>query len=302
MKVILWHLCLVTVLACATGRAAADVVIEDNGVSMSREELQYIVAQWSARMRQDAANDIGDRTELLNMALASKKIAAEADKLTPEKDGDLYWEKELKVRKTLQQFMVDKFIESIEPPDLSALAQERYLTEKDKYAWVPPQYLTSHILWLCVPKQGCNARAKLPEAQKVLDELRAGADFGAMVAKYSQDPGSKGKGGRFDQWLSPRQEGVDPAYVKGAFSIENKGEYSDVVVSQFGLHILRLDDVRESYYKPYEEVKLQILRDLAQEYAQLSIKIFDEGYRFSDQLSIDGDAMEEIFAPYKAAE
>ena len=76
---------------CLTANVSAQkYVVEDGGIGLSAPELEYIVRHWTPEMQQAAANDMGDRLELLNMALASKKIAAEADKLT-EADGDVYW-------------------------------------------------------------------------------------------------------------------------------------------------------------------------------------------------------------------
>ena len=293
---------LALVLTCVSPQVMAEAVISDQGVSMSREELEFIVANWPTQLQQDAASDLGNRLELLNQAVASKKIAREPYALTPAQDGDTYWQKELRVRKVLRDFMVSRFIASIEVPDMSGLAKERYLTEKDKYARVPPGRLTSHILLRCGGGVECEPEAMKAHADRILAELRAGGDFGAMVLKYSEDPGSRLRKGRFDQWLEPGMEGVDRNYLKGAFAIENQGDYSEVVVSQFGYHIIRLDEIREGYYRTYEEVERDIIEALRDEYGRLQVKIFDEGYRFSDELYIDGNAMEEIFAPYKAAD
>jgi hypothetical protein len=68
----------------AVSTLAEEYVIEDDGVGMSLEELSYLVQFWSPDMQQAAANDPGDRIELLNMSLAAKKIAREADKVTRE--------------------------------------------------------------------------------------------------------------------------------------------------------------------------------------------------------------------------
>ncbi len=80
---------------------------------------------------------------------------------------------------------------------MTALAAERYQTEKDKYALVPEERYSSHILLLCEPGV-CDRDARRVEAQKILDELKAGADFRELAGKYSEDPGSKDEGGQFD--------------------------------------------------------------------------------------------------------
>lgn len=293
-------LCLVWVTGPALGQ---DVVISDDGVTMSRAELEYIVSKWKPDMQQGAANNLSARFELLNLAFASKKIAGEADNLSPETDGAVYWEKELLIRELKHQFMVQQFLDSIPLPDLEGLAQERYATEKDKYARVPPQRLSSHILLLCPRGDGsCDRPATQARAQQILTELQDGAEFEALVKAHSQDPGSNNNKGRFDKWLDPGTTDVDRAYLRALFALEKEGDYSGVISSQFGFHIIRLDKVRESYYKTFEEVRPAIMKDLGKEYLDLKVKIFDEGYRFTDELYIDGDTMEEIFSKYKTEE
>ena len=299
-----WVHSLLVVIVCSASThvmAEAEAVISDQGVSLSGEELEYIVSQWPPRLQQTAANDIADRAELLNKALASKKIASQAMQLTPQADGDAYWRKELLVRKTLQQFMVSEFMQSIDVPDMSGLAMERYLAAKDKYAWVAPSRLSSHILLRC-GDTSCDPKELKEHAERLLLELRAGGDFEAMVLKYSEDPGSRLKKGRFDQWLDAGSNNVDRKYLEGVFSITEVGAYSDVVVSSFGYHIIRLDELREGYYQPFEAVKGKIITDLGNEYGKLAVKNFDEAFRFTDDLYIDGDAMEMIFDKYKSTE
>ena len=99
----------------------------------------------------------------------------------------------------------------------------------------------------------------------------------------------------------PRTE-VDRQYLMATLAIENEGDYSEVVISAFGFHIIRLDKAQAMYYKSFDEVKGKIVADLQQEYGQMQVQLFEQEYQFSDDLYIDGDAMEEIFAPYQTTE
>ena len=305
MKVILRRNCLAFFLVLFSASSVAQVVVRDRGIDMSRAEVEYIVSQWNSRMQQDAANSLGDRTELLNKAMASKKLALESAQMTPEKDGDAYWHKELMLRQALQSFMVRRFMQTIQMPDMTELAKERYATQKKKYAAVPPRRLTSHILVLCpTGNKSCNREEAREKADRILAELKAGGDFEALVEKYSQDQASKNRKGRFDKWLEPEmpRSEVDRQYLVATLAIENEGDYSDVVISAFGFHIIRLDKAQDMYYKSFDEVKDKIVADLQQEYGQMQVQLFEQEYQFSDDLYLDGDAMEEIFAPYKTAE
>ena len=292
------HLALFVMLAAFP--VHAQNIIEDHGVGLSRAEVEQLVKRWTPQMREAAAKDNGDRFELLNVALASKKIALEGDKLTPEKDGDVYWKNVLVVRATKQNFILNNFMETLQVPDMEELAEEKYLTEKDKYAKVADQRYSSHILFKCFPGQ-CDRVKLKAKAQVILDELRSGADCAEYVQKYSEDRGTKAKGGVFEKWMTYGQNDVTPPYSGGVFSVEKIGDYADLVESEFGVHIIRLDGIRESYYLAFEEVKGAIIQRLQGEYKKLSAKDFNAKFQISDGAFIDGAAMESVFEQYKAA-
>ena len=180
--------------------------IVDGEVVMSRAEVEQVVKNWPPEMQRAAANDEGDRLEMLNQSLANKKIALETAKLSPDTDPDTYWEYFFLIQQVQSKFIFDQFMDSLEVPDMTALAQERYATEKDKYAAVPESRLTSHILFQCTYAE-CEPLQEV--ANKVLAELESGASFGELAAQYSEDPGSKDKAGRYDRWLFKSDTDVD---------------------------------------------------------------------------------------------
>jgi peptidyl-prolyl cis-trans isomerase C len=275
----------------------AQNVIEDAGVGMSRQELEQWVTFWTPQMKKAAAIDRGDRIELLNMALAGKKIAMEAESMDPDADPEAYWKMRFSIRNVQRSYVTQQYMDNLEIPDMAGVAQERYTTEKDKYAFVPEVRSSSHILLSC-QAGSCDVLATKAKAQEALDELRAGADFEAMAAQLSDDPGSKNKGGKFDRWIRLGEPEVSPPYVGALFEIDEIGGYSEVTRTQFGFHIIRLDGIQESYYKPFEEVRDSIIATLRHEYKTLAAKEFDAGYRLTDQAKLDDKALNEIFAPY----
>ncbi|GAB3281293.1 hypothetical protein GCM10027297_20050 [Parahaliea aestuarii] len=284
-------------LAC-TAQLQAEPLIRDGDVTISRAEFERIVAGWSGEMRRSAANDEGDRLELIGMAVMNKRLAQSAEKITEQDDPDAYWELRFKQQRVNSNFMVKRFVDTLEIPDMSELAEERYTTEKDKYALVPEQRLTSHILFVCPPGQ-CDREPVREQARDVLQQLRDGADFGEMVEKYSGDPGSKKKGGLYDKWFRLGEKGVEPRYTGGAFDIAEEGQYSDLVETQFGVHIIRLDGIKPEHYLPFEEVKERIERALGAEFTKLAMTDFEQSMMITEDARIDGSVMEEIFAPYK---
>ena len=103
------------------------------------------------------------------------------------------------------------------------------------------------------------------QAKKILADLKKGAKFEDLAKKQSKDPGSGAKGGDLD-WASPAS--FVPEFSEAMIKL-NKGETTPVPVkSQFGWHIIRLDDVRQAQMPKLEDVKAQIAQQLQQQKLQ----------------------------------
>jgi len=103
---------------------------------------------------------------------------------------------------------------------------------------------------------------KEEEAKAIIASLKKGGKFDEIAKKQSKDPGSGANGGDLD-WANAA------SYVpefSGALVKLNKGQMTqEPVKSQFGWHVIRLDDVRDAQLPKLEEVKPQIAQQLQQQ-------------------------------------
>jgi peptidyl-prolyl cis-trans isomerase C len=103
---------------------------------------------------------------------------------------------------------------------------------------------------------------KEDEAKAIIASLKKGGKFDEIAKKQSKDPGSGANGGDLD-WANAA------SYVpefSGALIKLNKGQLTqEPVKSQFGYHVIRLDDVREAQLPKLDEVKPQIAQQLQQQ-------------------------------------
>ena len=103
---------------------------------------------------------------------------------------------------------------------------------------------------------------KEDEAKAIIASLRRGGKFDDIAKKQSKDPGSGANGGDLD-WANAAS--YVPEFSAAMIKL-NKGQVTDLPVkSQFGFHVIRLDDVREAQLPKLEEVKPQIAQQLQQQ-------------------------------------
>ncbi|MHB1960507.1 MAG: peptidylprolyl isomerase, partial [Acidobacteriaceae bacterium] len=147
------------------------------------------------------------------------------------------------------------------PQVSGADVQEYYNTHQQQFQ-VPEQVRVRHIL-IKVPS---NANAQTVAAAKakaddILKQLKAGGNFADLAKKYSDDPGSKAQGGE----LGFIQHGATvPAFDQTAFSLQ-PGQLSPVIRTQFGFHILQVEEKQPAHLKSVDEVHDLILANLTQQ-------------------------------------
>jgi peptidyl-prolyl cis-trans isomerase D len=150
---------------------------------------------------------------------------------------------------------------------LEALAAQQSVSDADLHAAyekaksrleVPEKRHARHILIT-----GKDDAAALAQAQQVLAQAKAGKDFGELAKQYSQDPGSAHNGG--DLGWAERSAFVAP-FADALFGMA-VGEIKGPVKTQFGYHIIRLDEVQAGKSKSFEEARsdleAQLRRDRA---------------------------------------
>jgi len=117
-------------------------------------------------------------------------------------------------------------------------------------------------------------------AEEVLAKARQGEDFATLAKEYSEGP-TKSKGG--DLGYFKRGQMVEP-FDDAAFKLK-KGETSDLVRTQFGYHIIKVEDIRESATKSLEEMRDEIVETLTMSVA--AELAHEKGLSIIDQMPYD---------------
>ena len=237
----------------ATGAMAQNVAIV-NGKAVPKTRLDALAQQVAKSGRPVTPEMEG---QLREEVIAREIFMQEADKQGIATSAEFKTQMEL-ARQTLmirELFANYQKANPVTDADLKA--------EYDKFAAANggKEYKARHIL---VEKEA--------DAQAIIASLKKGGKFEDIARKQSKDPGSGAKGGDLD-WANPSS--YVPEFTEALLKL-NKGQTTDTPVkSQFGYHVIRVDDIRSAQLPAFEEVKPQI----AQQMQQQKLAAFQEELR-----------------------
>ena len=159
----------------------------------------------------------------------------------------------LYVRFVPQDYLAEVEVTDQEIEDSYQLHQDDYLEPKKVHA--------RHILFrISENAKTAEIQEILDRAKKVLDLARKGDNFAELARKYSDDS-TASKGGDLGYFKSGDM--VKP-FADSAFSLK-KGEISDLVRTRFGVHIIKVEDIKEEAVKPLAAVKETVRQSLKEE-------------------------------------
>jgi peptidyl-prolyl cis-trans isomerase D len=130
------------------------------------------------------------------------------------------------------------------------MLKQQYMANIQQYQ-VPNRVHVQHILFMTVGKTDAEVEEVKKKADDVLKQVKKGGKFEDLARKYSEDPGSKDKGGDLS-WITQGQTVAE--FEKTAFSLA-PGQVSDLVKTQYGFHIIKVVEKENAHTKPFEEVK-----------------------------------------------
>jgi peptidyl-prolyl cis-trans isomerase C len=194
---------------------------------------------------------------------AAQNMSPDDFKKTMEQYGRNFDEVKQDVRKALSR---NKFMEAQWAGKINVTEEEakKYYDENQKRFNVPEQVRVSHILIRYGPhdpngdpNEG-KAEAKA-EAEKLLQQIKDGADF-AELAKAHSDCPSAPKGGDLGFFARGK---TTPQFEKAAFALK-VGQISDVVETEYGYHIIKVTDRKDAHVVSFEQAKDGIIKELTE--------------------------------------
>ncbi len=135
----------------------------------------------------------------------------------------------------------------------------------------PEMIRARHILVKVEPSASQKDKEKAKEkANNILKKIKAGENFEKLAEDLSDDPGSKSKGGDLGFFSRGR---MVKQFEDAAFSLK-PGETSGIVETQFGYHIIKVEEKKDASTEPYDAVKDKISQKLIQERVKTKVTEF----------------------------
>lgn len=246
-------LALAVALTCSTAQSQTHnkVLMEGADVQIFTNDIEAEIQRMPDEVRKRVLSQQSLLQQLIGNLYLRKAFAATAIKQGLDKRSDVLTLLKIQTESVLAEARVQEIAKSAlqaDDPATEKLAETMYKAEIQRFEQ-PAQTRARHIL---VRGTDAAARAK---AEKLLAELKSGANFEELAQKESADPGSAAKGGDLGFFAKGRM--VKP-FEDAVEALKQPGELSGIVQSDFGFHIIRLEERKPASVKPFEEVREQL--------------------------------------------
>ncbi|MCX4165247.1 MULTISPECIES: peptidylprolyl isomerase [Paraburkholderia] len=244
----------VLLAAFAAAPAFAQNIAVVNGTPIPKSRADAMIAQLGKQGQQDTPQlEAAVRTELINREV----LMQEAVRRGIPARADVKAEVAVAQQTVVLRALIEDFVKNNQPTDAEITAKYNTLVKNAG----GKEYHLHHIL---VDNE--------QQAKDLIAKIKGGASFEALAKQYSKDPGSGKNGGDLD-WSDPKA--YVPEFAAAATKLQ-KGQMTDTPVhTQYGWHIIRLDDTRAVTPPPLDQVKQQVVQQIQQE----KLQAFEEGLR-----------------------
>lgn len=276
MKNIFIGICIILSLLSCNKTESGKVLVTIDKDSITTDEFNKELDKIPMNMKMMVASESGKKN-YLDRLIIKKLLIREASKNNIENEKEF----QSRLADIKEQLVIESLLKKKLNSDTKLSDEELkkyYETNKEKFK-KEKEINTRHILLKTED-----------EAKQVKEKLQSGEDFAELAKKYSIDPNAKATGGEVG--FHPKGT-VLPEYEEAAFKLTKVGQVSNIVKSQFGYHIIRLEGTKPPAYVPFEEVKDFIKQQLVQEKQKEFIEKYIDDLKKTTKITINENLLKE---------
>jgi len=227
-------------------------------------DLDRLIGSQPAEIQKQFQVNPEQKVDLVKDLLTKKAVAQRA-----KKDG---FDRKPDVREQLSyvtdEFLTREYLIKVVLVGISVPEDDlkKYYRDNEKNFIIPESIKVRHIFVQATKDATVEEKAKArSKAEGALQRLKKGEDFARLAQELSEDSDTSKKGGELGL-ISPGKTNSEE-FEKAAFALK-AGEISDVVLTPYGYHIIRVDERKERRTATFDETREYLLKTLQKEYEQ----------------------------------
>ncbi len=279
--------------ACAQDKLPPETVVASRGgATVTLADIDASMLRIPPHQRADTMNSPKRIEDLITQILLTRQLANAGTAKGLDKDPVVKHAVAMSGENVIGAQTIMDFREKLDIGDVETLARERYTA--DPSAFDTPVHVTVlHVLIDEKSRTDDEARAL---AAKIHERAKT-EDFEALVMEFSDDPSKAANKGKIIDANSSR---MDRYFAQASDLLRKPGELAPVTKSQFGYHIIKLDNREESRRRSFEEVRLTLVDQLRMTLTEQKVKEYVDQLR-SEALDANPDAVASLRTRYMPA-
>ena len=269
---LLTFICIITILMPMSLQAQGQEVLAKIGnQKITSADLNRIIGFYDPEQRKVIESNPQLKETILWQLVQGVVIAKIAKDKGFDKRPDVKGQQDM----LLNNFLANQYLQKvvIDKVTISDAKARSYYKEHPESFKTPEMIRVRHILIKTDPSATDEEKKKIKaKAEEILEKLKKGEDFAKLASEVSEDPGTKSKGGDLD--FFPKGTMI-PAFEEAAFSLK-PGEMSGLVETEYGYHIIKLEEKKDAVLEPYEKIKEKVKDQALQEMRKAAVTDFVE--------------------------
>ena len=273
-------------------------LMKDQNTAVNVSDMEALLSEGHAQAQIQTLESRPMVDKLIEQVYITKKVAEEA------KEGEIGSDPfvQAKLQRVVERFYFLEKLHQIDNkplPDFSLAIEEEFAVNQKKYV-IPEKIDVSHVL--VRTRERYTEVRTAEEAQNIVQEVRQkaldGIPFEDLVKEYSEDPTKhKNKGS-----LGMLERGkLVKSFEQVAFNLKNEGDISDIVQTEFGFHVIKLNRRVPERQRPFESVKKEIEAKMIKEYRETERQAYFKEIIKQNKPKIYDDQVDEYVHAKKAS-
>jgi parvulin-like peptidyl-prolyl isomerase len=231
------------------------VLIRKGSAVITQDQFDARILRIPERDRLAFVRDGNKVDRLLNNLILIQQLAFDAREKKFDQGKPIQLQMQLAADKALADAWLERYVDSAPDADYLELAHEYYQLNSEKFVTEESLDL-SHLLIKIDRRSEGEAIALISDIQAVL--MRDPNQFDSLIREYSEDPSASSNLGHF---LNVKRGTMVKEFEDAAFLLKEQGEISNIVNTEFGYHIIRLDHRHSSQPIRFEEIKTNLIAE-----------------------------------------